>query len=196
VTPALGSALRGAAQEVVGCFNKLLRRAEVSGEGHVEVQVNEDGQICRVGVELDAPLAPMESCVRSHFERVRTPAPDGGCLTVRIPLSFSIKDPAANNGALAQSDVFPVVARNSAGLKRACFLPALAAGSAAGAVTARLKAALTIAPSGKVWNVTVTGAESELPSLAPCVAAAVKAWTFPQAPGTTSIDVPLVCMGP
>lgn len=91
-TPALQSALRGRAQSAQGCYNRALRTSEVSGSLTVSVQVGPSGQVCSASLANDTVHSnEVSSCVLGRFRGQSFPAPSGGCVTVNIPISFTIK---------------------------------------------------------------------------------------------------------
>ena len=74
--------------------------------------------------------------------------------------------------------------------------PTLAANPSAGSGTVRVSAAIDIEPSGRVGKLAVVGAEKEYPGLAACVQEEIKTWTFPQAAGTTHVQIPFAFAAP
>jgi hypothetical protein len=88
----LSSALRGRAQSAQGCYNRALRTSEVSGSMTVSVQVGPTGQVCSASLANDSVHSnEITTCVLGRFRGQTFPAPQGGCLTVNIPISFTIK---------------------------------------------------------------------------------------------------------
>jgi hypothetical protein len=91
---ALDSALRSTAQSAQGCYNRALRKSEVSGSLTVSVQVGSNGQVCGVSIGPDTVnSSEVSSCVRGRFQGKSFPPPKKGCVTRAIPISFSIKQP-------------------------------------------------------------------------------------------------------
>jgi hypothetical protein len=92
-TGALRSALTGHAQSARGCYNRALRNnSEVSGNMMVSVTVGPGGQVCSASLANDTVgSAEVSNCVLGRFRGQSFPAPTGGCVTVNIPLSFTIK---------------------------------------------------------------------------------------------------------
>ena len=91
-TGALSSALRGRAQSAQGCYNRALRTSEVSGSLTVSVQVGPGGQVCNASLANDSVHSnEISSCVLSRFRGQTFPPPSGGCVTVNIPIAFTIK---------------------------------------------------------------------------------------------------------
>jgi hypothetical protein len=91
-TGALSSALRGKAQSAQGCYNRALRTSEVSGSLTVSVQVGPSGQVCSASLANDSVHSgEIASCVLGRFRGQSFPPPSGGCVTVNIPISFTIK---------------------------------------------------------------------------------------------------------
>lgn len=91
-TPDLQARLRGAAQSAQGCYNRALRTSEASGRLMVSVQVSATGSVCSASITNDEVHSPeISSCVLGKFRSSSFPPPSGGCLTVNIPIAFSIK---------------------------------------------------------------------------------------------------------
>ena len=91
-TGALQSALRSRAQSAQGCYNRALRTSEVSGSMTVSVQVGAGGQVCSASLANDSVHSnEISSCVLGRFRGQSFPPPSGGCVTVNIPISFTIK---------------------------------------------------------------------------------------------------------
>jgi hypothetical protein len=92
VNGALTSALRGRAQSAQGCYNRALRTSEVSGGLTVSVQVGPSGAACSASVVNDSVhSSEISSCVLGRFRGQTFPPPSGGCVTVNIPIAFTIK---------------------------------------------------------------------------------------------------------
>jgi hypothetical protein len=91
-TGALQSALTSRAQSAKGCYNRALRTSEVSGSMTVSVQIGPSGQVCSAGLAADTVRSnEISSCVLGRFRGQSFPPPSGGCVTVNIPISFTIK---------------------------------------------------------------------------------------------------------
>lgn len=91
-TGALSAALRGRAQSAQGCYQRALRTSAVSGSMTVGVQVGPSGQVCSASLVNDTVgSSEIASCVLSRFRGQSFPPPSGGCVTVNIPISFTIK---------------------------------------------------------------------------------------------------------
>jgi outer membrane biosynthesis protein TonB len=91
-TSALTTALRSRAQSAQGCYNRALRTSEVSGSMTVSVQVGPSGQVCSASLANDSVHSgEVSSCVLGRFRGQTFPPPSGGCVTVNIPISFTIK---------------------------------------------------------------------------------------------------------
>jgi hypothetical protein len=168
------------------------------GSGVVEIQVSEDGQTCRLDLQLDEPLKPMEPCLRARFKQAKLPAPVGGCVTVRVPISFSIKDSSNvdGGGPLSSSDIRYVVAQNQSLLERGCWEPAMAKRPDGGASTAHVTSTFVIDTSGDVESSSAAGAETDFPGLSSCIDNFVKGWKFPSSPRRTPVSVPFVFQRP
>jgi hypothetical protein len=91
-SPALQSALRGAAQSATGCYQRALRTGEASGTMMVSVQVGPGGSVCSARIAQDNVHSnEVAQCVLSRFSGRQFPSPGGGCSTVQIPLNFVAK---------------------------------------------------------------------------------------------------------
>ncbi len=91
-TGALQSALTGTARSAQGCYNRALRTSEVSGSLTVSVQVGPSGQVCSASIGNDSVHSnEISSCVLGRFRSQSFPAPSGGCVTVNIPITFTVK---------------------------------------------------------------------------------------------------------
>lgn len=88
----LKSALRSTAQSAQGCYQRALRTSEVSGSMTVAVNVSSTGGVCGVSIVNDSTNSgEVRSCVLGKFQGRTFPAPSGGCVSVNIPISFTIK---------------------------------------------------------------------------------------------------------
>jgi TonB family protein len=91
-TGPLQSALTSRARSAQGCYNRALRTSEVSGSITVSVQVGPSGQVCSASLAADSVHSnEITSCVLGRFRGQTFPPPTGGCVTVNIPISFTIK---------------------------------------------------------------------------------------------------------
>lgn len=91
-SPALNSALRATAQSAQGCYNRALRNSEVSGTMTVAVQVGPSGSVCSASLANDTVHSnEIASCVLGRFRGKSFPPPQGGCSTLQIPITFSIR---------------------------------------------------------------------------------------------------------
>ncbi|MFO0757276.1 MAG: AgmX/PglI C-terminal domain-containing protein [Byssovorax sp.] len=89
---ALKAALLGKAQTAQGCYQRALRTSDVSGKMTVSVQVSSTGSVCSASIANDSLNSPeVASCVLGRFRGQSLPPPDGGCVTVNIPISFQSK---------------------------------------------------------------------------------------------------------
>lgn len=92
VSGALTSALRSKAQSATGCYQRALRTSEVSGSMTVSVQVGPSGSVCSASIVNDSVhSSEVSTCVLSRFRGQTFPPPTQGCVTVGIPISFTIK---------------------------------------------------------------------------------------------------------
>ena len=91
-SPALQSALRGAAQSAQGCYQRALRTGEASGNMMVSVQVAASGSVCTAGISNDSVHSnEVSQCGLGRFRGRTFPSPGSGCSTVNIPLNFVAK---------------------------------------------------------------------------------------------------------
>lgn len=92
VSGALTSALRTKAQSATSCYQRALRNSEVSGSMTVSVQVGPSGSVCSASITNDSVhSAEVSTCVLGRFRGQTFPPPTSGCVTVGIPISFTIK---------------------------------------------------------------------------------------------------------
>jgi hypothetical protein len=91
-SPALQSALRGAAQNATGCYQRSLRTGQASGKMMVSVTVGPNGSVCGARIAQDeVHSGEVSSCVLSRFNGRQFPQPGSGCATVQIPINFVAK---------------------------------------------------------------------------------------------------------
>lgn len=91
-TPALVSALRGAAGAARGCYERALRtNSMLQGRLRVAVRVGGNGTVCSASIAEDGlHSAEVSSCVLGLFRGRPFPAPGGGsCVDATVPLSFT-----------------------------------------------------------------------------------------------------------
>lgn len=90
----LNSALQGAAGSARGCYNRVVQKNQgAAGKMNVAVQVGANGQVCSASITNDTVgNGEVSSCVLSRFQGKSFPKPDKGCVTINIPLSFTVKE--------------------------------------------------------------------------------------------------------
>lgn len=90
----LNSALQGAAGSARGCYNRVVQKNQAAaGKMNVAVQVGATGQVCSAAITNDSVgNGEVSSCVLSRFQGKSFPKPDKGCVTINIPLSFTVKE--------------------------------------------------------------------------------------------------------
>jgi hypothetical protein len=90
----LNTALQGAAASARGCYNRVIQKNQgAAGRMNVSVQVGSTGQVCSAAITNDTVgNGEVSNCVLSRFQGKSFPRPDKGCVTVNIPLSFSVKE--------------------------------------------------------------------------------------------------------
>jgi hypothetical protein len=90
----LNSALQGAAGSARGCYNRVVQKNQgAAGKMNVAVQVGANGQVCSASITNDTVgNGEVSSCVLSRFQGKSFPKPDKGCVTINIPLNFTVKE--------------------------------------------------------------------------------------------------------
>jgi outer membrane biosynthesis protein TonB len=89
---ALKAAVRGTAGTAHGCYNRALREGGAQGKMTVGVSVGTTGSVCGVSVISDTVGNPsLTSCVLSKFKGRTYPKPESGCVTIGVPLNFTVK---------------------------------------------------------------------------------------------------------
>jgi len=93
VSPQLKGALSGAAGSVRGCYERALRQNQMlQGKLVVAVKVGSHGQPCSASLASDTlGDGSVASCVLQKFRSGTFPAPIGGCVDVKVPISFMPK---------------------------------------------------------------------------------------------------------
>lgn len=94
-TPALNNALRAVAQSARGCYERALRQnTTLSGKLVVAVKVRGNGASCGASLVQDSlGDTSVASCVLQKFRSGTFAAPVGGCVDVRVPISFKPNTP-------------------------------------------------------------------------------------------------------
>ena len=89
--PTLNAQITSAGQSARGCYNRALRNGEVSGSLTVSLQVGQGGTVCGASVVNDSVhSSEVSSCVLSQFRGRTYASPTQGCVTVNVPISFSV----------------------------------------------------------------------------------------------------------
>ena len=90
----LASAVRGAAGGARGCYERALRQnSGLQGRLTVRLRVDPGGTVCGASIGRDEiHAAEVSSCVLGIFRGRKFPAPQGGCVDMDVPLSFTPKD--------------------------------------------------------------------------------------------------------
>ena len=88
---------------------------------------------------------------------------------------------------LTSDEVTAVVTSSRLSLRRACWDPAVIAGSEDGPTTARVVVSMVIGADGKVRSAVASGGDG-YPSLAPCIATLARGWVFPASSTTTNVS--------
>lgn len=91
VTPALQSALASRGQMARSCYMTALRNnPALEGKMTMSVKVSPNGTVCGVSVaNNDLGDPSVASCATAKFNAGPFPAPNGGCVTVNVPLNFT-----------------------------------------------------------------------------------------------------------
>jgi hypothetical protein len=89
----LRSALAGLAGSARGCYERALRNNQMlQGKLMVAVKVGAHGNACGASLASDTLGDPSVSqCVLQKFRTGSFPAPIGGCVDVKVPISFTPK---------------------------------------------------------------------------------------------------------
>jgi len=89
-TGPLLSAVRAKAAQARTCYERALRQnATLEGRMTVSAMVGSNGTVCSASVGGDSLGDPaVASCVLQQFRAGAYPPPQGGCVTVRVPLNF------------------------------------------------------------------------------------------------------------
>jgi hypothetical protein len=93
-TPELLENLRKRGATSRGCFTALLRRGtEARGQVKVALQIGSSGKVADMELEGDDVAdAKFGQCLTEHFRvPFSSTPPENGCLSVKIPLNFSVK---------------------------------------------------------------------------------------------------------
>jgi hypothetical protein len=87
---ALTSALQARAGAARPCYERALRvNSALQGRFVVELRIDSSGLVCSTSVGQDEIHSPeVSSCVQGMFRSARFPSPAGGCLDVKVPMSF------------------------------------------------------------------------------------------------------------
>jgi len=91
---ALQSAVQSAAGSARGCYNRVISKSGGGAEGKMTVRVNvgANGAVCSASIANDTVNSPpVSSCVLNRFQGKSFPKPDKGCVTVNVPLNFTVK---------------------------------------------------------------------------------------------------------
>ena len=90
---ALNSALNAAAGQARSCYNKALQKdSGAGGKMTVSVRIGPSGQVCGASIANDTTGGSIAGCVLGRFQGKSFQAPEQGCVTVNIPLSFQAKE--------------------------------------------------------------------------------------------------------
>jgi predicted Zn finger-like uncharacterized protein len=137
------------------------------------------------------------------------PAPAGGepRLTATSALLAGLGSPQASGPALDKPEervgasgldattIQRTVRRYSPGVRQNCWLRALNTRAPGVPSSAKVSATITVDASGRVLDVSVSGAPRGYPGLGRCIEGNVKGWQFPRAAGQTITNVPFVFVG-
>ena len=89
----LKAALRSRGAQARACYQNALRQnPQLSGSMKVNLQINPDGSACGASLTDDTLSdSGVRSCVLSRFKAPSYPTPEGGCVSIQIPLNFSAR---------------------------------------------------------------------------------------------------------
>ena len=83
--------MQSVAGSAQGCYNRALRTSAASGTLTVSVTVGTGGASCGVSIVSDTVgNSEISSCVLGRFQGQSWPAPDEGCVTLNVPITFKI----------------------------------------------------------------------------------------------------------
>ena len=113
---------------------------------------------------------------------------DNGGPTVTGP---STSEPPPSDGPLTSGQVSGVVSSNTARVRKRCWDAASSGRSSDAPSSVKVTADITIAPSGSVSSVKVSGGnEKYYPGLVSCVQSTISGWKFPTAGESSTVKVP------
>lgn len=120
------------------------------------------------------------------------PLPAAEAPSAEAPAPSGVPESATGLDAVA---VQRTVRRYSPAVRQNCWQRALDARAPGTPSSAKVTATITVAASGRVKAVTVSGAPRGYPGLSRCIEAAVKGWQFPRSGAETVTQVPFMFVG-
>lgn len=148
-------------------------------------------------VSLPAPSEAEASTASEPESGKRSPLQElAGLDAVRGP-ALGPSGPAGaseSEGArLTESQIQGTVRQHQSSVKRGCWQEALMTRDIDAPSTARVTVSLRIAASGRVLSASAPAGDPRgYVGLASCITSRVRVWTFPQAGGTTTVNLPFV----
>lgn len=148
----------------------------------VEPQVDASGKPV-----LNSGGGPRPSASISKTGEYVAPIDNGGPTVV----GPSTSEPPPSDGPLTSGQISGVVSSNTARVRKRCWDAASSGRSADAPSTVKVTADISIAPSGSVSSVKVSGGnEKYYPGLVSCVQSTISAWKFPTAGESSTVKVP------
>jgi hypothetical protein len=141
-----------------------------------------------------------EGSKSSHSKGAAAAAPPKAKAAEAFPLpdmgdgkSSEAEPPAselAMGDRLTGAEIQRTVYRYQPSVRHSCWQRQLANRDPSAPSTAKVTVTMTIAPTGKVTKASTSGEAVGYPGLSACISDKVKSWTFPQALGSTTAQVP------
>jgi hypothetical protein len=93
-------AVQSNARHAADCYRQELRDSQQPFEGtaSVTLKIGDDGTVCGLSPVGLLP-GPLSSCLLAALDDAAYPPPDRGCVVVKVPFSFSIKDTPPSSGS-------------------------------------------------------------------------------------------------
>jgi TonB family protein len=157
----------------------MRNHGDATGKLVVEFTILPDGKVSESKVGKPSSNKGLDSCIAGNFRKWTFPKPKNGKVWVSAyPIQFApAKEPL--KGTLTEAEIVGVVKPKLPEVQ-ACLADAhKEKADAAGTV----ELGIAVAPDGKVSDVKVLTTTTKMPKLDQCIAAKVKAWTFPKPKG-------------
>jgi hypothetical protein len=158
-------------------------------------------------VPPSAPPSAAPDAVRSESSKSsHSKGPSGGAATPKAKAAEAFPLPDMGDGKsseaeapaselalgdrLTGAEIQRTVYRYQPSVRHSCWQRQLANRDPSAPSTAKVTVTMTIAPTGKVTKASTSGEAIGYPGLSACISDKVKSWTFPQALGSTTAQVP------